>query len=448
VCELLGDGASWSTVVEEGEPVDAVGSGVTTSAIRAMSSGAGRSTLDGGLMGFLEFYKELEAEILGAGAQLMGLQFLQLELRLGKTPSRSFRPVKSAEILWQFWASSSFGVSLAHDGSWSNPIWPKNCTRFAIGKRYLPIESIIASRSTDVMAETKLLRLLSVKAFHASSPKRRAMPASTYVAEQELFETVKAFHACKQEEGQSASTYVLKIKAYLDQMERLGYPMPLVLRVNMILTSLSKDYDQFMQNYNMHGMGKTIPELHAMLKLAKKGIPKKSPAVLAIRQGQIQKPKSQAKGKGKQRGKGKKGIPKKSHAVPPPAKKEHPAKDTECHHCHKTGYWKRNCPLYLAELKKNKANAFGTSGIFTIELFSFPKSNTWIYDTGCGTHICNTIQGLKGYWKLNKGALDLYVGNDHSAAVEAIGCFELILPSGMILILDNCHFSPSITRGI
>ncbi|GJQ95906.1 retrotransposon protein, putative, ty1-copia subclass [Tanacetum coccineum] len=51
-------------------------------------------------------------------------------------------------------------------------------------------------------------------------------------------------------------------------MERLGYPMPLVLGVNMILTSLSKDYDQFVQNYNMHGMGKTIPELHAMLKLA------------------------------------------------------------------------------------------------------------------------------------------------------------------------------------
>ncbi|GJU49580.1 zinc finger, CCHC-type containing protein [Tanacetum coccineum] len=211
-------------------------------------------------------------------------------------------------------------------------------------------------------------------------------------AEQELFETVKAFHACKQEEGQSVSTYVLKMKAYLDQMERLGYPMPLVLGVNMILTSLSKDYDQFVQNYNMHGMGKTIPELHAMLKLAEKGIPKKTPAVLAIRQGQIQKPKSQARGKGKQRGKGKSKLaydPK--HKIPPPAKKEHPAKDTECHHCHKTRHWKRNCPLYLAELKKNKASASGTSGIFTIELFSFPKSNTWIYDTGCGTHICNTI---------------------------------------------------------
>ncbi|GJU87051.1 hypothetical protein Tco_1294597 [Tanacetum coccineum] len=43
------DGASWSTVVEEGEPVDATGFRSTTLAIRAMTSGVGRSTLDGGL---------------------------------------------------------------------------------------------------------------------------------------------------------------------------------------------------------------------------------------------------------------------------------------------------------------------------------------------------------------------------------------------------------------
>ncbi|GJT30090.1 hypothetical protein Tco_0910365 [Tanacetum coccineum] len=51
------------------------------------------------------------------GAKLMGIQLLQLKLRLGKTPSRSFRPVKSAEILWQFWTSYSLRVSLAQDGS-------------------------------------------------------------------------------------------------------------------------------------------------------------------------------------------------------------------------------------------------------------------------------------------------------------------------------------------
>ncbi|GJU27818.1 hypothetical protein Tco_1166439 [Tanacetum coccineum] len=63
-------------------------------------------------MDFLEFYKELEAEFFGAGEKLTGLQHLQLELRLGKNPSRSFRPVKSAEILWQFLASCSLRVHL------------------------------------------------------------------------------------------------------------------------------------------------------------------------------------------------------------------------------------------------------------------------------------------------------------------------------------------------
>nr|GEU50551.1 retrotransposon protein, putative, Ty1-copia subclass [Tanacetum cinerariifolium] len=65
-------------------------------------------------------------------------------------------------------------------------------------------------------------------------------------------------------------------------MECLVYLMPLVHVVNLILTSLFKDYDQFVQNYNMHIMGKTILKLHAMLKLTEKGIPKKALAILAI----------------------------------------------------------------------------------------------------------------------------------------------------------------------
>ncbi|GJZ22076.1 hypothetical protein Tco_0559115 [Tanacetum coccineum] len=137
---------------------------------------------------------------------------------------------------------------------------------------------------------------------------------ATAAAEQELFETVKAFHAYKQEEGQSVSTYVLKMKAYLDQIERLGYPMPLVLGVNMILTSLSKDYDQ-VQSRNLN---------------------------------------ARHEGKG-------------------------------------------------SKLEGGKSKLFDP-------------------------------QGLKGYQKLNKGALDLYVGNGNTAAVEAIGSFDLILPSGMIFL--------------
>nr|GFC28048.1 hypothetical protein [Tanacetum cinerariifolium] len=41
------DGASWSTAIVDGELVDVAGSEATTSAIGAMTSGAGRSTLDG-----------------------------------------------------------------------------------------------------------------------------------------------------------------------------------------------------------------------------------------------------------------------------------------------------------------------------------------------------------------------------------------------------------------
>ncbi|GKB75377.1 hypothetical protein Tco_0942272, partial [Tanacetum coccineum] len=114
-------------------------------------------------------------------------------------------------------------------------------------------------------------------------------------AKRELFKIVKAFHACKQEDGQSVSSYLLKMKSYLDTLEHLGFAVPNELCVSLILNSLNKDYEQFIQNYNMHSMGKTIAELHAMLKLHEKGISKnvETPDVLAIREGHIQKKKPQ-----------------------------------------------------------------------------------------------------------------------------------------------------------
>ncbi|GKA86999.1 retrotransposon protein, putative, ty1-copia subclass [Tanacetum coccineum] len=134
---------------------------------------------------------------------------------------------------------------------------------------------------------------------------------------------------------------------------------------------------------------------------------------------------------------------------PPIPKKDTPAKDAICHQCGEVGHWRRNCPVYLAELMKKKklSQRASTSGIFTIELYSFP-STSWVYDTGCGTHNCITTQGLKGNRKLKPGALSLYVGDGHRAAVEAIREFHLCLPSGLVLILHNCHYAPSITRGI
>nr|GEZ13243.1 hypothetical protein [Tanacetum cinerariifolium] len=173
------------------------------------------------------------------------------------------------------------------------------------------------------------------------------------------------------------------------------------------------DYDQFVQNYNMHSMGKTIAELHVMLKLHEKGIPKKAetPIVLAIWEGKIQKDKKKPRGtKGKDNGKTNLAYAPKPK-IPSPPKRDNPAEDYVCHHCHEVGHWRRNCPSYHAELKNRK-------------------------------------NGLRGSRKLKDGALSLYVGNGMRAAVKVVGSFDLVLPSGLIIVLDNCHFVPTITRGV
>nr|GEW72490.1 hypothetical protein [Tanacetum cinerariifolium] len=93
--------------------------------------------------------------------------------------------------------------------------------------------------------------------------------------------------------------------------------------------------------------------------------------------------------------------------IPPPPKRKDPVKDSICHECGETGHWKRNYPQYLAELLKKKNNVAlgaGGFGIFVIKLNTI-LNRSWIYDTDCGTHICNITQGLKASRKLNSRAL-------------------------------------------
>ncbi|GJR27043.1 retrotransposon protein, putative, ty1-copia subclass [Tanacetum coccineum] len=73
---------------------------------------------------------------------------------------------------------------------------------------------------------------------------------------------IQTFLACKQEEGKPVVEYVLKMKGYVDQLERLGYVLPQDLSVG----------------YNLDGRDL-------------KGLPKKAetPQVMAIRSGKIQK---------------------------------------------------------------------------------------------------------------------------------------------------------------
>ncbi|GJU91362.1 reverse transcriptase domain-containing protein [Tanacetum coccineum] len=87
----------------------------------------------------------------------------------------------------------------------------------------------------------------------------------------ERFDLIQTFHACKQEEGKPIAAYVIQMKGYVDQLERLGYRLPQNLIVGLILNGITKDFAGFARNYNMHNMGKTIGELHAMLIEYEKG---------------------------------------------------------------------------------------------------------------------------------------------------------------------------------
>ncbi|GJW72163.1 hypothetical protein Tco_0129080 [Tanacetum coccineum] len=226
----------------------------------------------------------------------------------------------------------------------------------------------------------------------------------------EWFDLIQTFHACKQEEVKSVGSYVLKMKGYVEQLECLGYVLPQDLSVGLIMNGLTSDFDRFVV----------------------------TPQVMAIQGGRIKKANKKslnAKGKGKGKGKGndKSYIPKPKNPIP--STKEHPTKDDACHHCKEVEHYKRNYPTYLTELikKKKQVSTASSSGIFVIKLFSFPNKS-WVYDTGCGTHICNAKQGLRGVRKLKQ--------------VEAIGSYDLVLPNGLVICLDNCHYAPSITRGV
>nr|GEV09628.1 zinc finger, CCHC-type [Tanacetum cinerariifolium] len=173
----------------------------------------------------------------------------------------------------------------------------------------------------------------------------------------------------------------------------------------------SKQAEQeFLQtNYNMQCIGNTMNELHAMLKMHEETLPKKvdAPRIHAIRAKKVQnnknkKPLKAAKGV---QGKGKSKLVyaleyKPSYARkpknPPPPKKDNPAKDVICHQCGEVGCWRRNCLVYLAELLKKK--------------------------------------------KLSQKA--------STSGVEAIGIYHLCIPSALVIVLKNCHYAPSITRGI
>nr|GEV99140.1 hypothetical protein [Tanacetum cinerariifolium] len=188
---------------------------------------------------------------------------------------------------------------------------------------------IIATHTAWIKGSKEIAGLMTMKPeiqqnlenLHAHEMLQELKTLFAQQAEQELLQTMRGFHSCKQEERQSDSSFVLKIKSYIDNLEHLGHPVTL-------------------------GLG-TINELHAILKLYEQTRPKNNaPALHAIRAGKRKNKLAYA--------------PKPK--ISPPPMREDPVKDAVCHQCGDTCHWKMNCLQYLAELLKNKKLSQRASG--------------------------------------------------------------------------------------
>ena len=91
-------------------------------------------------------------------------------------------------------------------------------------------------------------------------------------ARHERFVITKALTSCRITPGTPIGARVLKMKGYIKTLEKLEVKVPKEMATDLILGSLPDAFDQFVMNYNMHGMTKTVTELHGMLKNAEENI--------------------------------------------------------------------------------------------------------------------------------------------------------------------------------
>ena len=76
----------------------------------------------------------------------------------------------------------------------------------------------------------------------------------------------------------------------------------------------------------------------------------------------------------------------------------------KCFFCGNKGHWKEDYKSLKAKEAREaqeakKPNASGM--LYMIELYSQnSEPSTWVFDTGCGTHLCNNVQGLRNNRRL------------------------------------------------
>ncbi|KAL8120318.1 hypothetical protein AgCh_017476 [Apium graveolens] len=185
----------------------------------------------------------------------------------------------------------------------------------------------------------------------------------------------------------------------------------------------------------MNEFDKTPTELLHMLRTYETNMKAAEPAPIMMVEN-----KGKAKGKGKWKDKKKIGsdsTPKLKSGHKQALKPKGGVAKGECHYCKNAGHWKKNCTIYLENLKKMKAVQISESDIYVIEV-----------NLSISSHIYINVQGLQRSRTLAKGEVDLRVGNGAKVAALAVGTYYLSFPSRLILELEDYFYVPAIRRNI
>ncbi|GJS48850.1 retrotransposon protein, putative, ty1-copia subclass [Tanacetum coccineum] len=247
-------------------------------------------------------------------------------------------------------------------------------------------------------------------------------------ASKEHFDVVKSPMACKPKPRASICAFVLEMKGYFDRLESLNMVFDTELSINIILSGLPANYNQFVLSYQMNGKETSIMDLHSLLQTVEQGIKKNDVPSTSVAPmltvGQNAKKRKDFSFQLERKGHTRKSKRKVESDIAPTSD----PKEAVCFYCNTKGHWKRICPKYIKDLKDGRVEKGGHSG--------------------CGTHICAVLQGLKESRRLKHGELNLVMGNRKITPVTMIGKFELMLKSGVRINLNNCCYSSEMTRNI
>ena len=194
------------------------------------------------------------------------------------------------------------------------------------------------------------------------------------------------------------------------------------MKINLILQSLPKHFNQFKVNYNMHKMDLTPVQLMHELESDEQSL---------IESGSINFTEGSVKPKGKPKGGNKN---KKKKAVIPVTKSDATKKPKgKCFKCGQKEHWKQNCPKAI---KKP-----GIDDLLVVEACLVENFNDkWIIDSGAPNHVCYFLQWFKYSTSIEEGQRYLKLGNGELIYVKAIRLVVLFFENNRALCLEDCLF--------